>query len=166
MLSLRHAAGLAFVVLAGAGVADAAQPAHCLGGLVPVLTAGNFSGSVDCGRDKLTVRYVGVIKTSKHHFAIYDYRYRLAPPCRDCSPHGGQRVIFLQDGRYAGQYKPDAVELKVEGTTLVVIPAGRLDPKSSKRKPSEFQKPEAMSVTDDGPPEEFRVGGESLSFFR
>ena len=166
MISLRCAAAFTFLALASGRVAHAAPPARCLSGLVPALTAGHFSGSVDCERDEITVRRVAIIQTPKHKFAIYDYRYRLRPPCEECSSHGGQRILFLRDGQYLGQYKPDAVELKVRRSVLVFTPSGCPDPQSFKRAPRDSRKPIAVSMTDAGPPTHFWVGGEELRFFR
>jgi hypothetical protein len=135
----------------------------CLNGLVPTLVDGNFSGSINCERDRLTARFVGQIALSGHQITIYDYHYQLAPACPECAVHGGQRVIFLRDGRYIGQYKPESVTVEIDHGELVLTPKGDLGLVGLSRKEAE---PISVPLQADGPPPTVWVGGENLGFFR
>lgn len=150
------AAALAFgVFLMLSPSADAASGrSPCLGGLTSTLTGVEFSGSVDCAKDELSVRQVGAIQSKAGLLVIYDYRYRLAPACASCARRGGQRVIFVRDGLYIGQYKPNAVRVAIVGTDLVLTPENKLG------------KPVRVSLADATLPRKILVSGEVLEFFR
>ena len=151
------------LVLACAARSAHGAPRHssaCLAGLAPVLVEGNFSGSVDCKRDHLMVRLVGQIVSGGHEFAIYDYHYRLRPVCPACAVHGGQRIIFLRDGRYIGQYKPESVRVSISTGVMMLTPMGDLE------LPLKLRTPISVPISTDCPPPTFWVGGENLEFFR
>jgi hypothetical protein len=140
-------------LLAFSGSAVSAA-APCLNGLGPALLAGGFSGSIDCENDHLSVRYVGLVQKFGRTFQVYAYRYRLKPACPECAVHGGQRVIFIERGRYVGQYKPDFMEVATRHGELIF-------------KPTEgWGDPVTVEFTLDGPPKRLWVGGEVLGFFR
>lgn len=136
-------------------VPASAATVHCLNGLGPALVAGGFSGSVDCQRDQLSIRYVGQVRKFGRIFSVYSNRYELKPPCPECAVHGGHRVIFMSHGRYVGQYRSDFVRATIRQGDLVLVPT---DPHSG----------EAVTVrfTRDGPPKELWVDGEVITFFR
>src|SRR5690606_11400164 len=102
----------------------AAEPdtTSCLNGLGPALQAGGFSGSLDCQSNQLSVRYIGEVQAAARTFQVYSYRYRLKPVCRECAVHGGQRILFMERGRYVGQYKPDSAQVATRGGELVLTP--------------------------------------------
>ena len=125
---------LAFVSAAGS-----AATADCLNGLGPTLLADGFSGSLDCQNDQLSVQYIGEVEKFGLTFQIYAYQYRLKPVCPECAIHGGQRIIFMERGRYVGQYKPTD---SASGESVTV----------------EF--------TRDGPPQQLWVDGEVMDFFK
>ena len=137
-----------------AGASNAASKARCLKGLGPALEAGDFSGSVDCQRDELSVQHVGRIREFGRTFEIYSYRYRLMPPCPECSVHGGHRIIFIEHGRYVGQYRSDFARVTIRGGHLVFLTD------------SPDAKPVMVRFTAKGPPKEQWDGGEVLLFFR
>jgi hypothetical protein len=87
-------------ICVGAAVRSAPTPAtpQCMNGLVPALVAGGFSGSIDCQRDKLSVRSLGKVRAFGRTFSIYSNRYKLKPVCAECAVHGGQRIIFMEHG--------------------------------------------------------------------
>lgn len=147
-----------FTALASAGHAGSIRGGRCLDGLIPVLIAGHFSGSVDCRRDRLSIRPVGHIDAEGHTFAVYDYRYSLFKICPDCAVHGGQRIIILRDGRYLGQYKPEPVRVAVRGKGLVLSPAVDND--------TPYRAPVSVPLTNGGPPATLWIGGEALEFFQ
>lgn len=90
-----------------------------MGGLGPALVAGGFTGSTDCRRDRLSLRYVGQVHKFGRTYRIYANRYRLKPPCRECAVHGGQRIIFMERGRYIGQYRGDSTKAVVRNGDLI-----------------------------------------------
>ncbi|WP_395392133.1 hypothetical protein WBP07_14595 [Novosphingobium sp. BL-8A] len=134
-----------------------AQADECLKGLRPALIAGDFSGSVDCLHDSLSVRKIGTLGVREREFTVYDYRYKLAPVCDDCSIHGGQRVLIFDRGRYLGQYKPYKVRITVEQGRLWLWP---IDEREAP------QAPVKVVPSSSGFPNEILVDGEVLSFFR
>ena len=138
--------------------AQAPVTSRCLEGLVPALSAGGFSGSTDCDHDQLKLRLIGHVELAGHRFAFYDYRYWLSPPCPECARGWGQRIIVMRDGRYLGQYKPEAVRAAVEGNALILTPTGKLGP--------EYRSRVVASLTSEGPPLKLWVGGETLEFFK
>ena len=141
---------LAFVSAAGsAAIAD------CLTGLGPTLLADGFSGSLDCQNDQLSVQYIGEVEKFGRTFQIYAYQYRLKPVCPECAIHGGQRIIFMERGRYVGQYKPDLVHVTTRHGDLVFTPT---DSASGESVTVEF--------TRDGPPQQLWVDGEVIDFFK
>lgn len=87
-------------------------------------------------------------------FEIYSYRYQLEPVCPDCAVHGGQRIIFMDRGRYVGQFKSDSVQVTIQHGNLVLLPS---DPDGG-----------AVTVrfTRDGPPKQLLVDGEVIDFFK
>jgi hypothetical protein len=152
-MRLRLAVLTLFGSLAFAGAAHSADASGCLNGLRPALLAGGFTGSVDCHEDRLSVRHIGRVQSFGRTFQVYDYRYRLKPVCPDCAVHGGQRIIFIERGRYVGQYKPDFVHVTTRQGNLVLVPTGSGTPVT-------------VRFTPEGPPNELWVGGEVISFFR
>jgi hypothetical protein len=138
--------------LAFASVASSAAP--CVNGLGPALLAGGFSGSIDCQNDQLSVRYVGQVQKFGRTFQIYAYQYRLKPVCPECAIHGGQRIIFMERGRYVGQYKPDFMQVTTRHGDLVFMPT------------EGARESVTVEFTRDGPPKRLWVGGEEFDFFR
>lgn len=128
---------------------------RCLNGLRPALVRGGFSGSVDCRNDRLWIRHVGQVQKFGRTFEIYANRYRLKPACPECAVHGGQRIIFMERGRYVGQYRLDFVRVAVRSGNLVFEPT---DPKSGKLVEVVF--------TPNGPPAQIWAAGEVNSFFK
>jgi hypothetical protein len=141
------------LVFAGTTGSHAAAP--CLEGLGPALLVGGFTGSVDCGKDRLAVHHVGRVEHSGRTFEIYAYRYRLAPVCEDCAVHGGQRIIFMERGRYVGQYKSNFVQVSLRAGDLVLVPTQSVS-----------SGPVTVKFTRDGPAKRLLVDGEVISFFR
>jgi hypothetical protein len=135
--------------------AENASAAECLKGLRPALVAGGFSGSVDCHRDQLSVRYVGQVIKFSRTFEIYSYRYRLKPVCPECAIHGGQRIVFMERGRYIGQYASDFVQVAIRSGNLILQRTDFPDPK-----------PVEVRFTAKGPPKKLWDGGDVLAFFR
>ena len=119
----------------------------CLGGR-------QFSGSVDCQRDKLSVWHVGHVREFGRTFEIYSYRYRLKPTCPECAVHGGHRVIFMEHGRYAGQYRSDFARVAIRDGHLTFL------------SDSPDAKWVTVKFTAKGPAKSQWDGGEVLSFFR
>jgi hypothetical protein len=152
------------VVLAAFGLAamsSSSAPRHaCLAGLRPTLVAGSFTGSVDCKRDRLTIRRVGDIHAHGHGYAIYDYRYQLALMCPECAIHGGRRTIVLRDGRYLGQYETNFEEARVARGEMILQSDGRL------AVPLKDAAPVIVRFTAKGPPEVVHVAGEDLERFK
>lgn len=152
---------LSFSILCGFVAAgaptNAAHAEECLNGLKPALISGDFSGSVDCVNDQLSVRKIGALRIQEHQFVIYDYRYRLAPVCSNCAIHGGQRILIFDRGRYAGQYKPDGMRVTIRKDRLLFWP--RTDG-GSQRAAVE------VKITQDGFPEQIFFDGEFLTFFQ
>ena len=138
----------AFAMSAIAEVNGEVVITDCLLGLKPALESGDFSGSLDCSHDKLSVERVGQVRT----FTVYSYRYKLAPPCPDCAIHGGHRIIFVENGRYVGQYRADGAS--------AMIRDGNLFLKSSNGESV------AVEFTAEGPQNKLLVDGELTSFFR
>jgi hypothetical protein len=134
-------------------VSAAPPAAECLNGLGPALLAGGFTGSVDCQNDKIFVQNVGKVRKFDRVFQIYSYQYQLKPACADCAVHGEQRLIFMERGRYIGQYKPDFVQATLRNGELVLVPAGP-------------EAPVTVQFTKDGPPRTLWVDGEVIRFFR
>lgn len=138
--------------LAFAGASNPASAGQCLEGLEPALLAGGFSGSIECEQDRLTLNHVGRLQKFGRTFQVYSYRYQLMPVCRDCAAHGGQRIIFMEDGRYVGQYKPDSVRAVIRNGDLILEVDGR--------------DPVTVEFTRNGPSDELWVDGEVLEFFK
>ena len=126
--------------------------ADCLLVLEPALMSGGFSGSVDCQHDQLSVEQVGQVRTQWRTFTIYSYHYQLAPPCPECAVHGGHRIIFMEDGRYVGQYRSDGANIMIRAGNLFLAAPNDM--------------PVPVEFTPDGPPNELLVDGELISFFR
>lgn len=139
------------------GIPAIARADECLEGLRPALIAGDFSGSVDCLHDRLSVRKIGTLSVRQHEFVVYDYRYRLASVCDDCAIRSGQRVLIFERGRYLGQYKPYKVRITVEKGRLFLWPVD---------KQNAPQAPVEVMASASGFPNEILVDGEVLSFFR
>lgn len=150
---------LAILTLLGClGFAGSARPAaldRFFNNLGPALVAGGFSGSTDCQHDKLSVRHVGAVQKFGRAFEVYDYQYGLQPACPHCALHGGQRLIFMNRGRYLGQYKPDFVRVVIRHDDLLLVPTD-----------SVYGSPVKVRFTRNGPPKRLLVGGEAISFFR
>ena len=136
------------------GATYAASEPQCLNGLMPTLVAGGFSGSVDCQRDKLSVNHVGQMLEFGRTFEVYSYRYRLRPACTDCVIHGGRRIIFLERGRYVGQYRSDFVRVTIRNGHLELVQT---------HSPHEAT---IVAFTADGPPKKLWVDGEVVGFSR
>lgn len=136
------------------GASNAASTARCLNGLGPALVAGDFSGSVDCQHDELSVWHVGHVREFGRTFEIYSYRYRLKPPCPECAVHGGHRIIFMKYGRYVGQYRSDFARVAIRDGHLAFL----TDSPDAKWVTVEF--------TAKGPVKSQWDGGEVLSFVR
>jgi len=134
-----------------------ANAGTCLPHLRAILLAGGFSGSLDCHHDQLSAKRIGTLTTGQHRFTIYDYRYKLAPACPECAVHGGQRVIFMRDGRYLGQIKPDGVWLSIRKNRLILTPDPTFDPDDQ---------PTVLRFSPNGPPSPIRAAGEWHEIFR
>lgn len=147
--------GSLIVALAAFAGPSAASAAQCLDGFGPALVAGGFSGSVDCKNDELSLKHVGRVQEYGRTFQIYSYRYRLKPACPDCAVHGGHRIIFMEGGRYVGQYKSDFAEVAMKDNQLVLMRSDFSD-----------AEPVAVRFTEDGPPKRVWDGGEVLLLFR
>lgn len=119
------------------------------------LVAGDFTGSVDCRHDRLSIKYIGQVRTVAGTFAVYSYRYKLAPACKECAVHGGQRIIFMKRGRYVGQYKSDFVSVAIRDGDLILTP---IDPNSGG--------PVTVKFTRTGPPKQLFVDSELIGFSR
>ncbi|MFC0686770.1 hypothetical protein [Novosphingobium clariflavum] len=133
-------------------------PAHdCLHGLKEALVSGGFSGSVDCQSDKLSIRKIGSLRTQRHEYFIYDYKYRLADTCKDCAIHGGQRVLIFFRGHYIGQYKPDGVNLMIKDNRLFL---------SSLNEAAAHQGFTEIRISERGFPRKILIDGEFFEFFR
>lgn len=154
-MRLRTAFWTIVISVAFAGVGAVAAPTRCLHGLVPALVAGGFSGSTDCKRDELSLRFVGEVRSFGRTFRIYENRYRLKPACPECTIRGGQRIIFMERGRYVGQYKPDLANIIVRQERLFL---GRTDLPDAKLISVRF--------TPKGPTERHWDGREVLDLFR
>lgn len=141
------AASLALVGAEGSATTD-----DCLLGLKPALVSGDFSGSVDCQEDQLSVRKVGDVRTQWNTFTIYSYHYKLAPVCPECAIHGGHRIIFMEQGVYVGQYKSDFASVSIEKGKLVFD--------------APYGGPVTVEFTSKGPPDELLVDGELIDFFK
>ena len=158
MLLPRIVIAAIFELLASAAFSSPAAAKSCLGAIEPALVSGGFSGSVDCKKDELALRKIGTVRSAGRIFAIYDYRYRLAPACKGCARRGGQRIIFMSKGRYIGQYKPNRVRGAIERGKLILTPItyeGALD-----------GPPVAIKFTHRGPPERVWFDWEVHSLFR
>lgn len=130
----------------------------CLLGLGPALITGSFSGSTDCKNDQLRVRKLGSVRKSGDHYTVYDYRYRLRPPCRECAIHGGQRIIFMKNARYVGQYGVLMYDTRatLRGDRLILTPESDIGD----------GQPVTLRLTADGPPRRGWFDGEALELFR
>ncbi|PZR30425.1 hypothetical protein [Caulobacter segnis] len=146
-----------FALIMAVANAEAPAPQTCLGQLGRVLSVATFSGSLDCAHDKLSAVLKRRVRAGAHRFDVYDYRYQLAPVCAGCAPRGGQRVIFLRDGKYFGQYTPYSVEVRVAGGEMRLTPipdsGGAMQPVTVRFRPS-------------GPPKAILVNGEALELFQ
>jgi hypothetical protein len=154
-MGLRAALWTLVVSVAFAGSATMAAPTQCMSGLGPALVAGGFSGSTDCKRDRLSLRFIGEVRKFGRTFRIYANRYRLKPPCPECAVHGGQRIIFMENGRYIGQYRADFTTVIVRNGNLILAQADVPDAKSV-----------MVSFSAKGPARSQWDGGEVLEFFR
>lgn len=134
------------------GVAHSAVRDECLGGLKPALMSGEFSGSIDCQNDQLSIEKVGYVRTHWGVFTVYSYRYKLSPACADCAVHGGRRIIFMDGDHYVGQYKSDFVRAVIRHGRLVLE--------------ADNQEPVAVEFSRHGPPRELLVDGELIHFFK
>ena len=134
---------------------SAASGADCMKGLKPALVSGGFSGSVDCRHDRLSVKYVGQVRSFGRTFEIYSNRYALRPACPDCAVHGGQRIIVMNRGHYLGQYRSEFVHALVRRGRLLLVPG---DPGSGR--------PTIVKFTRAGPPRQVRTDGEVVTFFK
>ena len=144
------------LLLASGTSAGIGQRPDCLKGFGRILAVGRFSGSTNCRTDRLTIRKIGMVRKSGHTYSIYDYRYRLKPACSDCAVHGGQRIVFMEGGRYIGQYKPDNTQVAIIRGGLMLSP----DPAFG------FGPPVAVHFTALGPPREVWFDGALLTLFR
>jgi len=132
-----------------------ASAPQCMNGLKPALISGGFSGSVDCQHDRLSVKYIGQVRSFGRTFDIYANHYALRPVCRDCAVHGGQRIIIMSRGHYVGQYKSDFVHVMIRRGHLVLIPS---DPS--------FGRPTTVTFTRGGPPKQVLSDGEVVTLFK
>ena len=146
---------VASIILAMSADAALAHQPRCLKGLRPALEKGGFSGSVDCQKDQLAIRHVGRVRKHGRTFEVYSNRYRLKPPCSECAIRGGQRIIFMERGRYVGQYKSDFVKVTIRSGNLVLVP---INPKSGR--------PVNVVFTRDGPPKRLWVDNEVVQLFK
>lgn len=130
----------------------------CLLGLRSALVTGSFSGSTDCKNDQLRVRKLGSVQRSGDRYTVYDYRYRLRPTCRECAIHGGQRIIFMKNARYLGQYGvlTYGVRATLRGDRLMLTPESDAG----------VGQPVTLRLTADGPPRRGWFDGEALELFR
>ena len=147
--------GTLFVLAACPDAPTAASSNSCMNGLGPALVAEGFSGSVDCQRDRLIVRCIGKVRRFGRTYEIYSNKYALKPPCPECAIHGGQRIIFMERGRYVGQYRSDFVHVTMRHGQLLLLPS---DPR--------FGRPTTVKFTRDGPPKQVLSDGEVVSLFR
>lgn len=142
-------------LLASSSNEESAAAVECLNGIRPALLTGGFSGATDCDHDRLSVQHVGRVQRFGRVFEIYSYRYRLKSVCPDCARHDGQRVIFMELGRYVGQYKPDSVRVTVSHGGLVLVPTVPA-----------YGKPVVVGFTRAGPAKHLLVGGDVIDLFR
>ena len=154
-MPLRFAIIMLLGSFACAGSANPPAAIRCLNGLKAALLAGGFSGSTDCQHDRLAMKYVGKVQKARRIFQVYAYRYALSPPCAECAIHGGQRIIFMEQGRYVGQYEADFVQAVMRHDKLVFQST---DPA--------WREPVTVRFTTEGPPQRFWVGGEVISLFQ
>ena len=154
-MKLRAACLTLFASVAVFGTAAMAAPMPCMGGLGPALVAGGFSGSIDCKRDKLSLRFVGKVRKFGRTFSIYAQRYRLKPVCPECAVHGGQRIIFMERGRYAGHYRADSTTLLVRKGNVILASTGVA-----------YAKPAIVGFSAKGPATRQWDGAEVLEFVR
>ena len=146
---------LVFGLLAFANASGAASVPQCLNGLRPALIAGDFSGSVDCWHDQLTLNHVGYVRKFSRTFEIYSYHYLLRPACRECAVHGGHRIIFMERGRYIGQYRSDFARVTIRNGQLILQQTGF---------PGAV--PVTVRFTPNGPAKTQWDGADVLDFFR
>ena len=142
-------AAASLVLLSAEGFAT---PDDCLLGLKPALVSGDFSGSVNCEEDQLSVRKVGDVRTKWDTFTVYSYHYKLKPVCPECAIHGGHRIIFVEQGVYVGQYKSDVASVSIENGSLVFD--------------ATYGGPVTVEFTANGPPDKLLVDGELINFFK
>lgn len=126
-----------------------------MGGLTSVLEASGFSGSTDCNRDELAIRYVGEVRKLGRAYNIYANRYSLRPACAECAVHGGQRIIVMENGRYIGQYRSDFLDVSIRNSELVFL---RTDMSGAQ--------PVTVQFSAEGPPARQWDGGEVLLLFK
>lgn len=130
----------------------------CLLGLAPALIAGSFSGSTDCKNDRLTIRKLGSVQRPGGRYIVYDYHYRLRPICPECAIHGGQRIVFMRNGRYLGQYGglPYTARATLRGDRLILTPDSEFG----------FGPSVTLRLTANGAPRRSWFNGEALEFHR
>lgn len=110
---------------------------------------------IDKHTNEYSVRRVGTIRSGSHEYIVFDYHYILLAACSTCANRGGQRVLFFEDDRYVGQYKPYDVDVYITDGRLFFRPI------------SERQDDVAeLKMTEHGFPPELLVNGELLDFFR
>jgi hypothetical protein len=158
MRQSRSIYSVAFGLIAVVSVTSPASARDCLKGIRAALLSGRFSGSTDCLNDELIVRRLGQVRTPRATLTIYDYKYRLTPRCNDCAIHGGHRVIFMERGRYLGQFRSDFVNVSIRQGKLVLTPDGSLGSPAGKGVTIKF--------TRRTRPRPALVNGEVLTFFR
>lgn len=149
-----------FLWLVTGASAESRPATDCLKGLGPKLIAGGFTGSTDCRRDQILVGKVGELQAAGRTFAIYAYRYRLRPVCPECAVHGGQRILVMTSGQYAGQYGviDYRARVGVRASNLIVQPpTGDLAVSASLV---------VVRFTASGPPRRILFAGEPISFGR
>lgn len=143
--------------LAAWAAIGSAKAAPCLNGLKRALIAGHFSGSVDCGRDHLTVREIGRVRIRERKFIVYDYTYKLRPACEGCAIHGGQRILIFDRGRYLGQYQTNFARVSMSGGKLIFRPSEMFEQRAQTS---------VVKITYRGVPKRILADGEDVSFFR
>jgi hypothetical protein len=77
---------------------------NCFGSLRDILSAGGYTGGLDCSEIHVHIKKVGVISVSSDSYVVYDLRYKTVP-VEGGSAHGGQRIIIVLNSKeYLGQF--------------------------------------------------------------
>jgi hypothetical protein len=95
----------------------------CFGEIGPILSAGGYSGDLNCDSIQVEISKVGTITISSNAYAVYDLRYRTIHSA-GMVVHGGQRIIVILNGKtYLGQYSlspPPLHKVTIEGNSIFI----------------------------------------------